>query len=382
MQEPANHTQRLERILEFSHDLASTTSLEPLLHRIVAAATELIGSEAAAILLLNPSGELRFVASSNLLDNLVDIPVPLEGSIAGAAVTSGKPQIISDARTDSRHFKAVNTRMSRETRSLLAVPLRFQERIIGTLETENKDGGEEFSDADVETLTLLAAHAAVAIENARMVGELRESREELERRVVKRTEELSMANAALELEVVERKRAEEAVKHMAYHDALTGLPNRVLFHDRLQQAIALADRNRRSAAVLMLDVDHFKEVNDELGHDVGDALLKAVAIRLRTLVRKSDTVARMGGDEFTLVLPEAAKPEDAAEVAEKIVGAFQNVFVLNGREVHVTTSVGAAMYPEDGESATALMKSADIAMYQAKQAGRNGYRLYSRDLEE
>jgi|GEM_PF-5741754 diguanylate cyclase (GGDEF)-like protein len=364
--------ERLERILAFSRELTSSMSLEPLLHGIVAAAAELTGSERAAILLLNQRGELRFVAASNMTDKLVDIPVPIEGSIAGAAFSSGEPQIVFDVRTDPRHFASVNNQTASETLSLVAVPLKYKDRCIGTLEAENKRADEKFGEEDVATLTLLAAQATVAIENARMVEALRDSRDGLERRVEERTAELSAANMALMKQIAERKQAEETIKHMAYHDAMTDLPNRALFYDRLHQALAVARRKQTQVAVMMLDLDRFKEINDNLGHGAGDELLKGVAKRLRNLVRESDTVARMGGDEFTLILPDSV-----ANVGERIVEIFQKPFVLGGHELSVTASVGISTYPVDGRDAETLMKNADSAMYSAKRNGRNSYQCYS-----
>jgi signal transduction histidine kinase len=213
MDETQTRLLRLERILEFSHELTSTVSLKPLLRKIVEAAAELTDSEVSAILLLSKrTGELHFVTASNLVDELLEVPVPLEGSIAGTALSSGKPVVVADARGDPRHYKAVDQAIGFETRSLLAVPLEFKEHRIGVLEAENKRGEGEFSQEDVETLTLLAAHATVAIENARLLGALRESHAKLEQRVEERTTELSTANIALKEQIAERERAEAALR--------------------------------------------------------------------------------------------------------------------------------------------------------------------------
>jgi len=177
-------------------------------------------------------------------------------------------------------------------------------------------------------------------------------------------------------DITERKRAEETIKHLAYHDDLTGLPNRRLFNDRLTLALAHAQRSQQKLAVMLLDLDHFKEVNDTLGHSVGDQLLQVVSKRLASLLRKGDTVARMGGDEFMLLLPEIAGGEGAAEVAQKILEAFREPFILDDHEIHVTTSIGIALYPEDGEDGDTLMKNADIAMYRAKDGGRDSYQRW------
>jgi diguanylate cyclase (GGDEF)-like protein/PAS domain S-box-containing protein len=178
-------------------------------------------------------------------------------------------------------------------------------------------------------------------------------------------------------DITERKRAEEQLAYLANHDALTGLPNRMLFNDRVTLALARAQRNQQKLAVILLDLDYLKDVNDALGHSVGDKLLRAVGERLTSLLRRSDTVARMGGDEFMLVLPETARAEDAAKIASKILEAIRRPFTFDGHEIHVTTSIGIAMYPDDGEDADTLMRVADIAMYRAKAKGRDNYQRYT-----
>jgi len=150
-------------------------------------------------------------------------------------------------------------------------------------------------------------------------------------------------------DITERKRAEETIKRLAYHDSLTGLPNRRLFNDRLNLEMAHANRNQQKLAVMLLDLDDFKDVNDTLGHSVGDQLLQAVGQRLRSLLRQSDTVARMGGDEFMLILPEVKGGESADTVAIKVLEAFRKPFKFDGHEIRITTSIGIAMYPDDGE---------------------------------
>ena len=176
---------------------------------------------------------------------------------------------------------------------------------------------------------------------------------------------------------IERKRAEEERAYMATHDALTGLPNRILFNDRLNQEIARAYRHHQKLAVMMLDLDRFKDVNDTLGHSVGDQLLQAVGERLTYLLRKSDTVARMDSDEFMLIIPEIAWAEDTTRVAQRILDAFREPFVCDGRELYITTSIGIAIYPYDGEDADTLIQNADIAMYRAKEEGRDNYQRYT-----
>jgi diguanylate cyclase (GGDEF)-like protein/PAS domain S-box-containing protein len=178
-------------------------------------------------------------------------------------------------------------------------------------------------------------------------------------------------------DITERTYAEEQIKHLAYHDALTNLPNRLLFKDRVTVAISHAQRESASLAVLFLDLDRFKVINDSLGHTIGDQLLQAVAARIQTCVRESDTVARLGGDEFTVLLPQLTSADDAAPVAMKIIEAIRHPFHIEGRELFITTSIGISVYPEDGMDAESLIKNADTAMYQAKESGRDRYQLFN-----
>jgi len=179
-------------------------------------------------------------------------------------------------------------------------------------------------------------------------------------------------------DVTDRKQAEEKIQQMAYHDSLTGLPNRKLFSDRLGIALAQAQRNQKGVALIMLDLDNFKDVNDTLGHDVGDLLLKATAERLSAALRESDTVARFGGDEFALILSDLKGIEDALQVAQKIVDGFRKPFLIDIHQLIVTTSIGIAVYPNDGTDEGILLKNADQAMYQAKQTGRDRYQFYKK----
>jgi diguanylate cyclase (GGDEF)-like protein/PAS domain S-box-containing protein len=185
-----------------------------------------------------------------------------------------------------------------------------------------------------------------------------------------------IAFRSISRDVTEHKEFERKLAEMATHDALTGLPNRTLLSDRFIVALALSRRSRSKLAVLMLDLDRFKAVNDSMGHDVGDKLLKAVGKRLKATVRKSDTVARIGGDEFVLLLPQIPHEEEAAKFSQRILDAFREPFVFDDQRINITTSIGIAIYPEGGKDLESLLKSADTAMYWAKEQGRDIYRLY------
>lgn len=176
-------------------------------------------------------------------------------------------------------------------------------------------------------------------------------------------------------DITERKQAEEKIAHLAHHDFLTGLPNRAYFSEILAHSIALSVRSRAKLAVMFLDLDGFKKVNDTLGHEAGDLLLQGVAQRLQETVRQSDVVARIGGDEFILLLENVRGAENAAAVAQKIIANLATPFDLNGTPGRVGASIGIALYPQHGESAEELLRRADEAMYQSKQSGKNTYRF-------
>ncbi|HEY8249437.1 MAG TPA: EAL domain-containing protein [Burkholderiales bacterium] len=191
---------------------------------------------------------------------------------------------------------------------------------------------------------------------------------ELERAVAERTAELEEAKAR--------------AQHLADHDALTGLPNRRLLEDRLTQALALGHRNRKNSAVMFVDLDRFKMINDSLGHAVGDALLKEVAGRLVTQLREGDTICRIGGDEFVVVLPEVKRSSDVAHVAQKVIEQLSQPVTVEERELVVTCSIGIAVYPDDGRDAETLIRNADAAMYHAKELGRANYQFFTEQMNQ
>ena len=209
---------------------------------------------------------------------------------------------------------------------------------------------------------------------------LKLAHEELARRVIERTAELAQTNLRLQKEIGERQQAEERVLHQANHDALTGLPNRRLLLDRLGQALALAHRESHHVAVLFMDLDRFKTINDSLGHMAGDALLQTVAQRLSASLREGDTVSRLGGDEFVVVLPRLDEPKAAEKVAIKLVEALAPPFQLGGQELRVSASIGISLFPEDGRDTEALLRNADSAMYHAKDMGRNNYQFFMEQM--
>jgi diguanylate cyclase (GGDEF)-like protein/PAS domain S-box-containing protein len=182
-------------------------------------------------------------------------------------------------------------------------------------------------------------------------------------------------------DITRLKESQDKLDYLAHHDPLTGLPNRLLFQDRLLHALGRATREGQQLAVMFIDLDRFKNVNDTLGHHVGDELLKQVAIAFGSRVREGDTLARLGGDEFIVLLENVAGGFGARQVADKMMALFEQPFVVSGHELFVTGSIGISLFPDDGMDANLLVRNADVAMYQAKSRGRNGYQFYAPDMD-
>ncbi|QLG86823.1 EAL domain-containing protein [Chitinibacter bivalviorum] len=214
----------------------------------------------------------------------------------------------------------------------------------------------------------------------KQAAELEEANRDLDRRVEERTFALGQANLQLEAEVIERRNAEERLDQLAHHDPLTNLPNRLLFNEQLEQRLLQAPDHPHHLAVLFIDLDRFKDVNDTLGHFIGDQLLIAVTARLIKQVRADDTLARLGGDEFVCILNTQAGRETASQIAGQLLALFSQPFHINNNDIFLSASIGISFAPEDGMDVNTLVRNADIAMYQAKAAGRNRFQCYTRAM--
>ena len=294
------------------------------------------------------------------------------GGMDGFAVRALYPDSTSwkDARElSNRQFSLGQAHMA-EHEMVRRDGSRFWARLSGRLFDLAQAGGRSVWLVDDVTAQREAADA------------IRRARDELELRVAARTAELAGANALLQDEINERRQAEARVHHMAYHDSLTGLPNRAMLSERLDaamRAVASGDQPQNGAklALMFIDLDRFKNINDSLGHLVGDGLLRNVALRLVTAVRPGDLVARLGGDEFVVLMPAIGCGADAAEVAGRIIGALSLACRIDGHSLHISPSIGICLYPDDGVDVETLMRHADAAMYQAKAAGRNNYQFFT-----
>jgi diguanylate cyclase (GGDEF)-like protein len=242
---------------------------------------------------------------------------------------------------------------------------------------ESADLRQETADLRQETADLRQVAAELSDETARVRAELSavtedQLREANERLIVATLRAQEMTEAA--------EGSAARMSHMAEHDFLTGLPNRSLLSARLAQSIALAQRHGKRVALLFLDIDHFKHINDSLGHAVGDRLLQSAAARLQSCIRTSDTICRQGGDEFVVLLAEIESPQDAALAAEKLIAAMSDPYLVDGHRLHATLSIGISIYPDDGQNVEAVLSNADVAMYHAKESGRNKYQLFTADM--
>jgi diguanylate cyclase (GGDEF)-like protein/PAS domain S-box-containing protein len=265
---------------------------------------------------------------------------PGNGSFAEAAATA-QPVVASDTRVHPSWSNLRDSVQHEGIRSWWSYPIRSADgNVLGTISLFGAEP-RQASAADLQLLESTARLSAVAIEHRQLTDQL---------------------------------------SHQAQHDALTGLPNRLLFRDRLGQALALAKRHRQQVAVLYMDMDRFKQINDTLGHSSGDALLRQAAIRLGNCLRKSDTLARLGGDEFTVVLTELGDARHATQVASKLVEAMRIPFEVDGRELFVSVSLGISIYPQDGLDGETLMANADVAMYRAKDGGRDNFQWFAAEM--
>ncbi len=264
-----------------------------------------------------------------------------------AALETGRRIVISDARNDPVTNELAQTYLpDNDVHAVLGAPIFYDGNIIGVIFHEHISDARSWTINEQEFSALIAS------------------------------------DISLSLEVDKRKVIEKNLEHQAYHDSLTGLPNRSLLLDRIDQAIRHAKRNNSLLAVLFLDLDNFKQINDSLGHSVGDTVLVTISGMLKQALRDMDTIARLGGDEFTILLSEFEKEEEINEITTKLFDILRRPLLIKGRELFVTTSIGISVYPNDGKSPELLLRNADAAMYRAKEKGRNGFEFYTEDMTE
>lgn len=354
-QSEAQLRQQLLRLQKLS-DLSMALVGEPneVFNNIVRVAAELL--EVQVVCLLKIDGdELEFISVCENGSVIDDNTKHLLELTPCAAVVSEKQLLIYDNVTEQ--FPKAKFLSKYAAHSYCGIPAFDSEGNVVAVTCLLDNKPHEFKNEDKHLLHIITQRIGVEIERQQHIAKSRQAEQSLQQ-------------------------SEERLQYLAHHDELTGLPNRTLFLDRLQQAMAHSGRDKNKVIVMFLDLDRFKVINDTLGHEVGDELLLAVAERLTNCVRGEDTVARFGGDEFVVLLTKVKYDQDADVVAKKIIKEIQQSFMLDERELFVTTSIGVSVHPNDGHDAFALIKNADIAMYRAKDQGRNNYQFYASNMND
>lgn len=371
----------IDSTLKASQAISQEIVLERLLDRLMTVLLENAGAERGFLVLKQNEG-LVVEAEMKSGDQAVRLlqSVPLEqvkeqfaSAVVNLVARTGENLLIS-GEDGLAEFNSDKYLMVNRPRSVLCLPIMSRGQILGVLYLENRLASHVFPPERVEVLSVLASQAAIALENARLYADL-------EHRVQERTRALAAANLNLQKEISQRLKAEEYIRHLAYHDTLTGLANRKLFQERLGQEIARAGRSNSSVAVLFLDLDGFKDVNDSYGHETGDMVLCEVASRLKSSLREFDMASRLGGDEFTLFITGVENQADVQSVLDRIQEAFRLPLMVAGQSLKVSASIGVSLFPLDGAQPEELISKADQAMYRAKRDHRQGFCYYQNSAD-
>lgn len=328
--------------------LARTSVQNDLLQTGIEALSKLLEAQYGAIAILDESGQLKqFVYTGMNIQQAHAINQAPEGKgLLGVVIRENVSLRLEDMGKDPRSigFPANHPPM----KSLLAVPISHQGHVFGRIYLSDKVDGEPFSEQDEELAFSFAHSLSLVLDNA--------------------------------YEMEEVKRTRQSLDYLAHFDTLTGLPNRALLKDRIHQAIAHAQRNEGMVGILFLDLDNFKLVNDTIGHTLGDLLLKRVVQRILACLREGDTAARLGGDEFIVMLPDMSDIQDAAKVANKILGSLMPPLAIDQHEIFVGASIGISIYPKNSKDSDQLLAEADSAMYHAKKLGKNNYQFFTPEM--
>ncbi|HEB99749.1 MAG TPA: EAL domain-containing protein [Thiotrichales bacterium] len=367
-QELEQREYEIELLKETATAVSSELNLDRVFQLIADRALKLIDAETLLIPILNPEcDEYTYRAGAGRdVDEIVGETLPLDFGVCGWVWRNRRAWwrgVLDELSEEERN------RWEKEAGTLILVPLVGREHFLGGIAGINKRGGGDFTRRDLNLLSLFASQAAIAIENAMAVRRLEDARliaETYQRELRQVNSRLSAANQELE--------------YLSLYDPLTALPNRSLFRDRLNQALQESQRIDSSLAVMVLDLDRFQDINDALGHDVGDQLLKQVSVRFAAELSHQDTLGRLGGDEFAVLLPNA-DAERVERLARALAQALENPFEIEGQELAVTASMGISLYPDHGQDSTDLMKHADTAMYVAKRE-HSGFSIFDPESEQ
>jgi len=337
----AQASEHLKQIIELQSLLVSLEfDLATFMNIAVERLQKLTGAT-GAVIELKEGDEMVYKAVSGTVAPYLGFRIKMAGSLAGLCVSKGEIMISDDTSNDSRVDADACKKV--KAASMIVVPLYRRGQIVGVLKTLSTKT-KAFDADDINALQLIAGLLGGAL--------------------------------GQQLEIEQRRQLEEKLLYMAQNDALTGLPNRSLFHDRLAHALHINQRKKGLLALMYIDIDHFKEINDKYGHDIGDGLLKAFAANILNVIRASDSFARMGGDEFTLIAENLSKKEDVEIIADKILKAANREFTIEENKINTGVSIGIAINAGEAINYAAFIKQADSALYEAKRAGRNCFREF------
>jgi len=375
-QKTGNDLQRraLELLLikELAEEASSNLDMNVLLNILLDKAMQINKARIGSVLLVAEDGESFQVISSRgaRSDDITGTTISIKGSI-GRNFVEGETEaiLVDDIETDVRFRKKNNPKYV--SPSFLSLPVRCGDKLIAVLNLADKGSGEHFQQEDVDLVSIMIREVGFALENARIHSKVKSHAERLEKQAV-----------ILKEEIRRRKLAEKELEHLAHRDTLTGLSNRYMFIDRLEMAVAQAHRHNTKLAVMFVDLDKFKNINDVLGHAAGDEVLREVARRMRGCLRETDLIARYGGDEFTITLTDLTETESVDHVANKIIDALHKPIELNGGEFGIGCSIGISIYPDDSEGFEELILHADEAMYVSKRAKESCFHYHAPAVAE
>jgi diguanylate cyclase (GGDEF)-like protein len=336
----------LRQIIEMQSHIASADFDLAAFMQTVVERLQAFTYATGAVVELVEGDDMVYSATSGSVAAFVGMRLPISDSLSGLCLRTREVTLAEDTSTDPRVNAVACKKVG--AASMVVVPLLRKNAVVGVLKVLSNET-HAFGSHDVYTLNLLAGVLGAAL--------------------------------GQQLEMVEQKQLGEHLRHMAQNDSLTGLPNRALFNDRLAHAVTRNSRGGKLLALMYMDIDRFKHVNDTYGHGVGDALLKEFARRVRKVVRASDTVARLGGDEFTLIAENLRSRKEAEQIAMKIVQAVRPEFLLEGHTIQISTSIGIMLAFGQDMATDAFIRKADEALYEAKKAGRDTFR-FAKDLPE
>ena len=329
----------------------SSLDQREIVNRIIGLILKIIKTDDASIMLFNSVNRL-YIAASYKLDEEVKRKTRLRMGehIVEKMAQSREPLIINPE--PGHEYSLDDIPADEGIKSIMACPLPAKNGILGLITLYRISMSGCFGEIDLQTISIFSAQIAQAIENANLYKEL-------------------------EIKIQKLKETEKILEYGATHDPLTNLPNRALMHDRVSRAISRAQRGKTLFSLLLLDLDGFKEINDTLGHETGDLLLKKVSAEIQKCLRECDTLARMGGDEFVLVFNDLKNTMDAEIMASRILNVFKPPFLIQNHEINITPSIGIAIYPDNGDNIEILLKNADLAMYEAKKLGGNRFNYFT-----